>query len=146
MMRLRAATIDDIEPGLGARVPAYPARFGRWFSTELREGRLWGWIAEDPRGTAIGSGLVWLQPRFPGAHFPHQRLPYILQVYTDPAWRGRGIASSIVERIVTSARARGYPRILLHSSPAGRSLYERLGFQPTTEMRLELTRKSGVRT
>jgi hypothetical protein len=38
---------------------------------------------------------------------------------------------------MTALAARGIRRVVLHASADGRRLYERIGFVPTNEMRLE---------
>ena len=60
----------------------------------------------------------------------------ILNVYTEPAWRRRGIAERLVRACIDWARSRGVERIVLHASSDGRALYEKLGFRQTNEMRL----------
>lgn len=53
---------------------------------------------------------------------------YILNMYTLPEWRGRGLASALVERLVDHARAAGATRVALRATDVGRRVYERLGF------------------
>ena len=59
----------------------------------------------------------------------------LLNVYTESEWRGRGLASRLVREILDWAIARKLQRVNLHASDDGRSVYERLGFVPTNEMR-----------
>ena len=60
----------------------------------------------------------------------------VLNVYVEPAWRRRGVARALMRALLDDLAARGVRRIVLHASPDGRRLYERLGFAPTNEMRL----------
>jgi len=60
----------------------------------------------------------------------------ILNVFTEPEWRRQGIARRLLQNIIDWARAERIESLVLHSSEAGRSLYERLGFIQTNEMRL----------
>ena len=59
----------------------------------------------------------------------------VLNVYTEPAWRRRGLAELLMRRILAWAREERLERVVLHASPEGRRLYERLGFVATNEMR-----------
>ena len=59
----------------------------------------------------------------------------ILNVFTERAWRRRGLARQLMEQVIAWARAHGVVRLVLHASAEGRPLYERLGFEPTNEMR-----------
>jgi GNAT superfamily N-acetyltransferase len=72
------------------------------------------------------------QPR-PG--LPARLEPYLLSMYTDPAYRGRGLASRIVRATMTWARRNGYRRMTLHAAPLGRGVYRKHGFERTWEMR-----------
>jgi len=59
----------------------------------------------------------------------------VLNVFTERAWRRRGMAELLVQRVIDWTRTHGIARLVLHASPDGRALYERLGFVPTNEMR-----------
>lgn len=60
----------------------------------------------------------------------------ILNMFTEPQWRRQGVAMLLLQRIVDWARVERLDCLVLHASEAGRSLYERLGFVGTNEMRL----------
>jgi GNAT superfamily N-acetyltransferase len=60
----------------------------------------------------------------------------ILNVFTEPDWRRQGVAVRLLQEIIDWARAKRLDRLVLHASEAGRSLYARLGFVETNEMRL----------
>jgi len=66
-------------------------------------------------------------------------------VYTDPAWRRRGVARAVMEAILAWCRRRRFTRIRLHASDLGRPLYESLGFAPTRELgwRPDVRRRAG---
>lgn len=53
---------------------------------------------------------------------------YVLNMYTVPRWRGRGLASALLERVVQHAREAGAKSVSLRASAAGRPVYERYGF------------------
>lgn len=59
----------------------------------------------------------------------------VVNVYTDPTWRRRGVARRLMQRVIDAARERGVGGLVLHASAEGRPLYEGLGFVPTNEMR-----------
>jgi Predicted acetyltransferase len=60
----------------------------------------------------------------------------ILNVYTEPDWRRRGLARLLMETIIVWAREQKLDTLVLHASEDGRALYEELGFIQTNEMRL----------
>jgi len=59
----------------------------------------------------------------------------IKNVFVETDWRGRGIGTLLVQRIIDWAQQERLDRLVLHSSNAGRALYERLGFAATNEMK-----------
>ena len=68
----------------------------------------------------------------------HPGRAYILNMYTEPEYRGRGIARRIMQAILNRCCVEGFGLVSLHASAQGRPLYESLGFEPTNEMRLRL--------
>lgn len=94
------------------------------------------WLAECDGKIVAGGGVMMrgLLPR-PGAVQGAEEA-YILNVYTEPEYRRRGVARKLMETIIAWARERGCERVTLHPSEDGRALYESLGFDPTDEMRL----------
>jgi predicted GNAT family acetyltransferase len=59
----------------------------------------------------------------------------VVNVYTEAAWRRRGIARTLMKTAMEWSVARGYDRMVLHASDAARPLYASLGFAATNEMR-----------
>jgi ribosomal protein S18 acetylase RimI-like enzyme len=72
------------------------------------------------------------------AHPTDDRRGYILDVYVEPGYRGRGVAKNLMHEAELSFRRQGVNYVFLHASDAGRPLYESLGFAPTTEMAITL--------
>ena len=61
----------------------------------------------------------------------------VINVFTEPDWRRRGLATFLMERLIDWARAERLDRLVLHASDQGRVVYERLGFVQTNEMRFK---------
>jgi GNAT superfamily N-acetyltransferase len=53
---------------------------------------------------------------------------YILNMLTMREWRGKGIASSIMQGLLDCAREAGAGLVWLRATDAGRRVYERFGF------------------
>ncbi len=108
-----------------------------FFRHSLESGSYRGWLAESGGRVVAGGGIVIVG--FPSAPSdPTPRRAWILNMYTDPAFRGRGLARSILEAMIRWCREQHLRCVFLHASDAGRHLYETLGFAPTNEMRLVL--------
>jgi GNAT superfamily N-acetyltransferase len=140
LVRHRLAMFADIHPQPTRLLEAHGRVYRRWARARMRAGELVGFIAETPEGAPVASGCLWFQPSQPRVLLPATTSPYILSMYTSPAHRGRGLATTIVRRLLAVARRHRFARVTLHASDAGRRVYERLGFEPTREMRLWLDR------
>jgi ribosomal protein S18 acetylase RimI-like enzyme len=105
-----------------------------WTERMIREGKYYGWIATEAGRSMASAGLLILD--WPPHPFdPEGELRgYLLNVYVEPEYRKRGLAHELVERCMAEARRRGIRVVTLHSSQAGRPIYERFGFNPTNEM------------
>lgn len=57
----------------------------------------------------------------------------VRRVYVRPAWRNRGIGRALVTALVERARGNFRCVRLRAENPDARRLYERMGFEPTTE-------------
>ena len=114
--------------------------YRRWAKERLKTGELIGFIVEAD-GKLAGSGCIWLRPRQPKPGNTKGVQPYLLSMYTEHAYRGKGVATKIVREAVRWAKAKGFPQMTLHASTMGKSIYEKLGFKQTWEMRVELKPK-----
>jgi GNAT superfamily N-acetyltransferase len=99
-----------------------------------------GWLAVDDGGAIIAGAGVHIKPQLPrishdGARVVAAAAPLAVNVYTEPEWRGRGIARALMNVLMTWAAGQGTDRLVLHASDAGRPLYLSLGFESTNEMR-----------
>jgi GNAT superfamily N-acetyltransferase len=133
----RARMVVDMGGGSEAELLAGAIHFEQWAREGMDSGSYLAWIAEV-RGQPVACAGVWLKPRQPDPRTGHDLVPYVLNVYCEPAHRRRGLAAILMDRILAWARTYGFQTIELHASDDGRRLYEGLGFRPTSEMRLQL--------
>ncbi|MDG7012715.1 MAG: GNAT family N-acetyltransferase [Nitrososphaerota archaeon] len=108
-----------------------------WVRRMMRSRRFVGFVATVGEEVA-GSGAVWLREEQPRPGMAEGSAPYLLSMYTEPRFRRSGVATAIVKAAVRWSRTRGYRKLELHASKAGRSVYGALGFERTWEMRAEL--------
>ena len=129
-IRLRLALFRDLgELRDEAETPAITATLERYFAEELPPGRFQAWFALDDTGEAIGSGGLIFVRKPPMPSNDTGREAYLMNMYTAPAWRGRGVAKQIVGAILDFAREAGISTVRLHASVPGRPVYERVGFK-----------------
>lgn len=100
----------------------------RFLERTMPTGEWTAWIAEDASGV-LGSGGALLRSLPPRPHYPEGGTEaYLLNVYTEHAARRRGVATAIMKACLAWCAERGFQRVTLHASDAGRSVYEPLGF------------------
>ena len=149
---IREATIHDIAHILDHRRSMFDAMGERdttrmeamvtvsesYFRSALEDGTYRGWLAEAGEGQVVAGGGIVISawPAMPRA--PQARRATILNMYTHPAYRRRGIARQLMTTMIDWVIAQGFCEVSLHASDFGRPLYEQLGFRPTNEMRLSL--------
>jgi GNAT superfamily N-acetyltransferase len=107
-----------------------------WLSRALDDKTYHHWLALDASGEVAGGGGVLLCSWPANPKDPCTERAVILNVYTEPQFRRQGVARQIMLAILAWIEAQGFKSANLHSSREGRVLYERLGFEPTSEMRL----------
>jgi GNAT superfamily N-acetyltransferase len=154
--RIRLATTDDVDIIAWHRVRMFrdmgevPDHVFETFRARSRErlrdvlarGEYVGWLVslkDSPDKIIAGAGVhlrcVLPHPVQKPAAFAEGRHGIIVNVFTEPEWRRQGLAAMLVNRIIDWAREQKLDELVLHSSTEGRSLYERLGFVATSEMR-----------
>jgi ribosomal protein S18 acetylase RimI-like enzyme len=105
-----------------------------WLQQMIARDRYFGWIVSDGETPVASAGLMLMD--WP----PHPLDPsgeirgYLLNVFVEPDYRRRGLASELVEACMREARRRNIRILTLHASDAGRSVYDQLGFRQTNEM------------
>lgn len=107
----------------------------RVWALDLMKRRLFhGYIVTSGRGKVAASGCVWLREVQPSPGQPPGLFPYVLSVYTEREFRRKGLASMVLKEAMAWAKKRGYQKMVLHASSAGRNVYEKLGWKAGREM------------
>jgi GNAT superfamily N-acetyltransferase len=133
----RRLMFEDMGEGDAETLDRVVAKFVEYAGVTMPSGEYVGWVAEAD-GEAIACVRLIMQSLPPSVRNSAGLQAYVMNMYVDPAWRGRGLARELVSTAVEYARAAGAGTVSLHASDAGRPLYERLGFESSPEMRLHL--------
>ena len=115
-----------------------------WLRAALADGRYFGWLvtlAEDPSAIVAGAGMI-VMDWPPTARDQGTKRAYLLNVYTEPEHRRRGLARRLTAEALREAERLDIRVVTLHASEQGRALYEQLGFEPTNEMRIVLYKET----
>ena len=111
-----------------------------YFAAAIPLGEYVGWIAHpvDESSPIAGAGVQFRsllpRPAAVGDALLLGREGLVLNVYTAPSWRRRGVAQLLMDTIVQWATKSGVVRLVLNASPAARPLYEKMSFVGTREM------------
>jgi GNAT superfamily N-acetyltransferase len=147
----RLATISDLDDLIRLRLAmqsevahAHPdpsalqRALREYFSTAIPPEDFIAFLAESDGNVIASSGMVFHQHPPNGRNLTG-REAYIMNMYTLPEFRGRGIGSELLDRLLKLARQKGIRRIVLHGLPKGRGIYLKARFVPgDTEMTLNL--------
>ena len=98
-----------------------------YFKRALETGEHITYLVYD-NGTFIGAGGVSFYRVMPTYHNPTGKKAYIMNMYTAPEYRRKGIAIHTLDLLVKDAREQGASQITLEATEMGRSLYEKYGF------------------
>jgi len=108
--------------------------FRRWVAPRLKNGSYFGYIAEEGGAAVAGIGLMIIDwPPHP-SHPQEDKRGYVLNVFVEPARRGRGLARTLMQLGEAELARRGVSFAILHATRMGRPLYEKIGWAQTSEM------------
>ena len=111
-----------------------------YYKSALETGEHVAYLVYDNE-TFIGAGGVSFYQVMPTYHNPTGKKAYIMNMYTNPAYRRKGIAYQTLNLLVADAKNKGIDAISLEATEMGRPLYEKFGF---TGMNDEMELKKSV--
>src|SRR6266568_2520433 len=138
MVHIRRATQDDLETLVQLRLDFLQEISGdtsdalretlagatrTYLADKMAKQEFLIWVAEV-EGKIVGtSGLVIFE-RPPVSQNMSGREGYIMNMYTVPEQRGKGIATAILAELMRFVKGTGAQRVWLHATKDGRPLYE----------------------
>lgn len=109
----------------------------QYLAKAMPDGSFHAWLALDGNRPVAGGAAI-ITPWLAHPYDQECQRATILNVYTEPEYRRRGIARQLMQTMIAWCRSQRLARVTLHASEDGRHLYESLGFEPSNEMRLKL--------
>jgi ribosomal protein S18 acetylase RimI-like enzyme len=108
--------------------------FQPWVRRMITADKYAGWITSDDERPIASAGLLILDwaPHFLDPTCTQRG--YILNIFVEPEYRGRGIAKALTKACMDEAKRRDIGVIALHASQKGQPVYEKLGFKTSNEM------------
>ncbi len=152
---IRSATIDDLDTLVALRIEYLMVHYGglsdtdkvaiirqvkEYISKEIGKGFL-AVIAVDGCKT-VSVAFMAISEKPANLSFMTGRVGTILNVFTFSEYRNRGIATEVLQSLISLAKQYSLSSIELSATPAGKALYKKLGFVEKkfvcTEMKLIL--------
>jgi|SRR5688572_4115840 len=112
--------------------PTRAENVSAWFRSLLQKPTALIWIAEED-GVPVGYALAFLHERAENPFCPARRWCEIDQIAVDDKWRRRGIARTLLQRVLAEVRGRGIRDVEMGSwsfNEAAHHAFRRLGFAP----------------
>ena len=122
-MRIRQLREEGAEENIDL-VPALKDYYERHMS----DGSFVAWLAMDGEKIIGTSGMSFVEkPPYYGC--PTGRIGLLSSMYTDPDYRGMGIAKELLKRVIEEARTYGCGAVHITASDMGVKLYTAYGFK-----------------
>jgi len=122
-------------PATEAVYATYLEAARRDIGAEIERGTQIAFLAESGGEVVACAILIWWT-MLPTLTELSRKKGYVSSVYTDPAWRRRGIGRHLMEQLLAQAREMGVQRLILWASQMGHPLYLDLGFAPSRALEL----------
>lgn len=138
LVRLRLDFLKEVGNfKAGADAEALCGAMREYLLRKMPTGDFLAWVAEAGASVVAMSGVT-LFERPPNGANPSGLEAYLSNMYTLPAWRGRGIGTALVATAVAHLKQTRVRRVWLHATEEGRPVYAKAGFVPD-EKGMELT-------
>src|ERR1700728_4154231 len=137
ILRQRRRMYEDMDDNEPAALDTMASLSSVYLTTAIADRSWRAWLAADGDRIVAGGAVV-VSPWPAHPYDLECRRATILNVYTDPEYRRRGVARKLLQTIIAWCQREGFAHVTLHASDDGRHVYESLGFEASNEMRLKL--------
>jgi ribosomal protein S18 acetylase RimI-like enzyme len=143
MLKYRKANIEDIDilidlrkkqlvdEGIETNIDI-DSELYIFFKNKLIDGSLIQLLVEDNEEIIACGAIIFYE--FPPTYTNKSGIKaYITNMYTKENYRGQGIATNLLTKLVDEAKNSGVSKIWLGASKLGRPVYKKFGFKETDE-------------
>ncbi|MBW8730785.1 MAG: GNAT family N-acetyltransferase [Terrabacter sp.] len=132
------AIVYDAGEGDRGQGAAWRGHARDWFVRVVDDGAVARFPLVEVDGVIVATAIGTLELGVPNPHCARGRTVRVANVITVPEHRGHRFGTLLVGDVVEWARSIDADRVDLSATPAGRRLYERLGFVLTSAPRMKL--------
>lgn len=108
-----------------------------YFEKSIPKNEFYGWVVEVG-SKIIGCGGFVIDKHPPSPLNGSGQIGYIMNIVIDPDFRGKGIATKLIDEIIKFAKSLEINVVSLHNTEMSVKIYEKLGFKDSNEMKLQL--------
>ncbi|KRE07400.1 GCN5 family acetyltransferase [Bacillus sp. Root239] len=142
-MKFRKATVNEIDQLIYLRKKQLvdegiepnqeiDTELKEFFTNKMSDGSLVEWVVEDNNEIIARGAIVFFE--FPPTYTNKSgKKAYVTNMYTKESYRGQGIATKLLTKLVAEAKTAGIIKIWLGASKLGRPVYKKFGFKETDE-------------
>lgn len=142
-MKFRKATVNEIDQLIYLRKKQLvdegiepnqeiDTELKEFFTNKMSDSSLIEWIVEDNEEIIATGAIVFYE--FPPTYTNKSgKKAYITNMYTRESYRGQGIATKLLTKLVAEAKTAGIIKIWLGASKLGRPVYKKFGFKEADE-------------
>ena len=129
MIRLRIQFLKEATPDKDtSREDVLATSLENYFARHLVAGDFINWLALDG-GAIVATGGICFHAYPPNFSSLGAERAYIMNIFTVPGYRNRGLGARIFEKLMDEAARRGVSMVSLHATDMGRKMYEKFGFE-----------------
>lgn len=105
----------------------------RYYRKHIADGTHFA-ISARWKGEDAGCGGICLSDELPSPDNPSGRCAYLMNIYVREAFRNKGVAHQIVDRLIEEAKRLGCGKIYLETTSDGKPVYSSSGFKDMPDM------------
>lgn len=133
IVRHRRAMFEELGYGVPVLLEKMVETFEAWVSDEIKNGGYLGWLVTAEDGTAVGSVGLRIRGWSPRAKELAGKQGYVVGVFVEQAFRGRGIGRLLMHTLMDWSREHALACLILHPSEQACDMYLAMGFEPDGE-------------
>ncbi len=126
LVQLRQLMQQEVHSARAADA-AFASRTRTFFEKSMRDDNGFTFIAIDD-DAVVSTATVVAYEALPSLANPSVRCGLVVNVFTLPAYRGRGLAEQVMQALVGHARQCGFRKLHLNATEAGQGIYLKVGF------------------
>jgi GNAT superfamily N-acetyltransferase len=138
IVKQRRAMFEEIRDYSPDKLDAMDAAYLDWVRDLLVSGEYVSWLVINEAEEVVAGAGLWVQQLMPNPFESTGYRGHIVNVFTEPDYRHRGLARELMLTLLDWCKAHDVTSATLNASQFGKPLYESLGFEQDNHMIIHL--------